>query len=468
MTKGNKMIAFVAKLFVMVLIGTLLQCSEEEALLSEPVDDPATSAAATSADCGCTYTVPSNTHLVDGTALGLKAGNTICLKAGNTYANILFRNIKGSATNPIIIKNCGGTVNLNASGKSYAMKTELSQYFRITGGAGTTYGIKLNAGAQGLMLDKLSTNFEVDHLEIAKPGFAGIMAKTDPSCDNATLRGNFVMRNISLHHNYVHDTGGEGLYVGNTFYIAGMSTSCGVRLPHIIEGVKIYNNIIKNSGWEAIQVGSSPKGLEVFNNTIENYGVKNVKYQNNGVQFGEGAPGKFYGNFIKGGKGIALFILSNADHFAYNNVIVNPGQDGIFCDERTAIGPGFKFINNTIINPGTNGIRLYSELVPTNIVQNNIIVNPGSYSTYKYPRTGNDAYVYLLGKTVKVQMTINHLTRDISAVKFTNAANADFSLTSSSPVINKGFNIASYNISLDFRQQPRLKGTTYDIGACEY
>jgi hypothetical protein len=106
--------------------------------------------------------------------------------------------------------------------------------------------------------------------------------------------------------------------------------------------------------------------------------------------------------------------------------------------------------------------------VPTNIVQNNIIVNPGSYSTYTYPRTGNDAYVYLLGKTVKVQMTINHLTRDISTVKFTNTANADFSLTSSSPVINKGFNIASYSIAVDFRQQPRLQGATYDIGACEY
>jgi hypothetical protein len=466
MNNRNRTITFLCRLCAIVALSVLLQCSDDE-LLQEPGTDPATSAAE-AASCGCTYTVPEKTHVVDGQALALKPGSVICLKAGTVYANLLFRNIRGTATNPVIIRNCGGTVTLNAAGKPYAMKTELSQHFRITGGSGTTYGIKLTAGSQGLMLDKLSTDVEVDHLEIAGSGFAGIMAKTDPTCDNATIRGNFVMRNILLHDNYVHDSGGEGFYVGNSFYLSGMNTACGVRLPHVIEGVKIYNNVIKNSGWEAIQVGSAPKGAEVFNNKIENYGVKNVKYQNHGVQFGEGAPGKFYNNYIKGGKGIALFILSNGENFVYNNVIVNPGQDGIFCDERTATGTGFRFINNTIINPGTNGIRIYADLVPANVVRNNIIVNPGSYSTHIYPRTGNDAYVYLLSKTVKVTMSNNHFTRDINSVKFTNASAADFSVLRGSPVIDKGSDIASYNIAVDYRQQARLKGAAYDIGAYEY
>lgn len=459
------------KLFIFAIAGTVFQCSDEEVVPDSATaqeEDVTTSAAATT-DCGCTYTVPAGTWLVDAKVLGLKPGNVICLKAGTAYANLLFRNLTGTASAPIVIKNCGGTVTLNATGKHYAMKTETSKYFRITGGNGTAYGIKLSYGAQGLMLDKLSTNFEVDHLEISNPGFAGIMAKTDPVCgDNSALRGNFVMRDISLHDNYVHDTGGEGFYVGNSFYTAGMNTSCGIKLPHTIEGIRIYNNVVKNSGWEAIQVGSAPKGAEVFNNRIENYGVKNVKYQKNGVQFGEGAPGKFYGNFIKGGKGIGLFLLGNAENLVHDNVIVNTGEDGIFCDERDAVGTGFKFINNTIINPGTNGIRIYSEKVPMNNVVNNIIVNPGSYSTYAYPRTGNDAYVYLLGKNVKVQMANNHFTRDISSVKFKNTEGFDYSLTSVSPVLNKGFDITLYTIPLDFNKQARLKGVSYDIGACEY
>jgi hypothetical protein len=466
MVKGR--ITLLSKLFAIASCVALTQCADEDVLTETTAEkDPVTSAASTT-DCGCTYTVPPNKNLIDGQALGIKPGAVICLNAGTVYANIVFRNIKGTALAPITIKNCGGTAVLNGTGKGYTMKTEYSQYFRITGGTGTSYGIKLVAGQQGLQMGGLSTNFEVDHLEIANSGFAGIMAKTDPTCDNATIRGNFVMRDIKLHDNYVHDTGGEGFYVGNSFYTNGMSTACGVRLPHTIEGLKIYNNRVKNSGWESIQVGCTPKGAEVYNNRIENYGVKNVKYQNNGVQFGEGAPGKFYGNTIKGGVGIGLMIIGNAENFVHDNVFINTGQDAIFCDERTAIGAGFKFINNTIINPGTNGIRIYAETVPMNVVLNNIIINPGSYSKYVYPRTGNDAYVYLLGKTVKIQSANNYYSRDINTVKFLNAGAFDYRLTSTSPALNKGYNIAAYNILVDIQLLPRLKGTAYDIGAYEY
>jgi len=308
----------------------------------------------------------------------------------------------------------------------------------------------------------------VDHVEILNSGFAGIMAKTDPNCDDATVRGNFVMRQVILHHNYVHDTGGEGFYVGHNNYLTGLSTPCGLRLPPLLEGVKIYNNIIRNSGWESIQVASTPKGAEVFNNRIENYGVKNVKYQNNGVQFGEGGNARFYGNLIKGGRGNGLMILGNAENITYNNVIVNTGGHAIFCDDRTATGAGFKFINNTIINSGLDGIRIYADNVPMNLVYNNIIVNPKSYASYSYPRTGNDAYVYLLGKSVKVQKLNNYFTRNINALKFMNPSAFNYALNTGSPAINKGTNIATFNIPLDYAQKPRLKGSAYDIGAFEF
>jgi hypothetical protein len=459
--------ALLVKLCALLVTGFLVGCADDEVLEEQiQLEEDMTTRAA--ADCGCTYTVPSKTYAVDGAVLGLKPGAVICLNTANTYYNIVFRNLKGSATAPITIKNCGGTAVLNATGKSFGLKTENSQYIRISGGTGTTYGIKVSGGHQSVTLEKLTSNVEVDHLEVSSSGFAGIMAKTDPTCDNATIRGNFVMRNVLIHDNYIHDTGGEGMYIGHTFYLKGVSTSCGVRLPHILENVKIYNNVIKNSGWESIQIGSTPGGAEVYNNKIENFGVKNVAYQKNGVQFGEGAPGKFYNNLIKGGKGIGLFILSNGQNTVYNNIIINTGEDGIFCDDRTATGPGFKFINNTIINPGTNGIRIYSDLVTMNNVYNNIIVNPGKYTSYSYPRTGNDAYVYLLSKTMRVSMANNHFTRDIATLKFANASAYNYALTSASPVINKGYNIATYSIPVDYAQTARLKGTTYDIGAYEF
>lgn len=457
-----------------ILLSVAFQCSEDEVLLTSTDNlssaaTTTTSGTITGGDCGCTYTVPATAYRIDALALGLKPGSVICLKAGVAYKNLVFKNVRGTAAAPITIRNCGGTAIVNGGTGWFGIRTEYSSFFRITGGAADgSYGIRIIGGRQSLHLDLLTTNVEADHIEIANSGFAGVMAKTDPTCDNATVRGNFVMRNVFLHHNYVHDTGGEAFYVGHNNYSTGISTPCGTRLPPILEGVKIYNNIIKNSGWESIQVASTPKGAEVYNNRIENYGVKNVQWQNHGVQFGEGGVGKFYGNLIKGGKGNGLMILQNGENFVHDNVIVNTGGHGIFCDDRAATGIGFKFINNTIVNSGLDGIRLYSDNVPMNLVYNNLIVNPKSYSSYSYPRTGNDAYVYLLGKSVKVTLLNNYFTRDINAPKFVSHSTFNFALTSASPVINKGTNISVYNITVDYAQRPRLRGVAYDIGAYEY
>jgi len=37
-----------------------------------------------------------------------------------------------------------------------------------------------------------------------------------------------------------------------------------VVLPHIIEGVSIYNNIVENTGWDGIQVSSAPVNCNVL------------------------------------------------------------------------------------------------------------------------------------------------------------------------------------------------------------
>jgi hypothetical protein len=473
MTFNLKVIPTLSRAFSFVVLGLLFQCSEEELLLTSTDTVSGTTvtgtASSTTSDCGCTYTVPATAYRIDAQALGLKPGAVICLKAGTAYKNLVFKNVRGTATAPIIIKNCGGIATINGGTGWFGIRTEYSSFFKITGGnVNGSYGIKITGGRQSLHLDLLTTNVEVDHVEIGNSGFAGIMAKTDPSCDDATIRGNFVMKNVFLHHNYIHDTGGEAFYVGHNYYLKGISTACGTRLPGLLEGVKIYNNIVKNSGWEAIQVASTPKGAEVYNNRIENYGVKNTLYQNHGVQFGEGGAATFYNNYIKGGKGNGVHIIGVGTNFSYNNVIINTGGHGIFSDDRLDLGTGNKFINNTIINSGGDGIRLYADNVPMNLVYNNVIVNPKSYATYTYPRTGNDAYLYLLGKSVKVTKLNNYFTRDVNAVKFVSPSTFDYALKYGSPAINKGTNIAIYNILLDHALNPRLKGTSYDIGAFEY
>lgn len=458
------------------ILFTLSQCSEEQivpvqkkTITATTPEITADSTSALPADCkACTYVVPAGTKVVDGLTLGLKPGSIIGLSSAIAYGSIEFHNIVGTPQQPIIIKNCGGTVHLVADDKWQAIKTENSKYFRITGGnTPGEYGIQVQGGEMGLKLDGLSTNFEVDHVEVSHVGFAGVMAKTDPTCDDATIRGNFTMYDVKLHDNYVHDTGGEGFYVGNSFW-DGMERSCGLRLPHEIKGLKLFNNVVENTGWEAIQVGCAIEGTEIHNNVVRNYGTANREYQNNGIQIGSGTGGLVYNNLIKKGNGNGMIVMGTGDNVIYNNIIVDAGANGVFCDERYTPGEGFKFVNNTILNPKNDGIRLYADQVPMNTIVNNIIANPGTYTAYTDKRTSADAFVYLENSDVKVKMSNNLFTSSVEELRFVDTAKDNYRLMPNSPAINYGNDISRFKISEDYYKATRKKGFAYDVGASEY
>ncbi|MEO5602842.1 MAG: right-handed parallel beta-helix repeat-containing protein [Cyclobacteriaceae bacterium] len=461
------------RVILILVFLVVLSCSEEQWLLETTTVNAGntlnTSMVGSTeiVDCSaCTYVVSAGQSYINGLTLGLLPGSVIGLDANVSYGGLLFANIVGTHENPIIIRNCGGTARVNGTGKFFAMRAINSKHFRITGGnVPRSYGINISGATMGLALDNLSTNFELDHIEIQNSGFAGIMAKTDPSCDDATIRGNFIMKKVDIHNNYIHDTGGEGIYAGNSFYM-GMNTNCGVRLPHEIHYIRIYDNIIKNTGWEAIQLGCATKGASIHANTIENYGLANKLYQNNGIQIGAGTGGVCHNNLIKSGTGNGLIVMGLGDNIIYNNVIDNAGEFGIFCDERgDNPGSGFKFLNNTILNPKLDGIRIYAELVAMNVIVNNIIINPGSYLSYTDPRTPEDAFVYKLSGDVKIDMANNYFATNNDSLKMNSNYKVD---VISSPIIDKGADISAYySFKTDFYYKPRLRGAAFDIGAVE-
>lgn len=403
------------------------------------------------------HTVTADQHIIDGTALGVKPGDVIGIESGTRTRVLLFKNIKGDANNPVTIVNKGGKVVLKSSG-TYGMKFENSQYYRLTGTGDdkNEYGIEVDGGHISITMDKLSTNFEVDHIEIHNSGFAGLMAKTDPSCDEATWNGNFTMRNLDIHHNYVHHTKGEGFYIGNSFYAGGRNLSCGTIQPHAVEDVKLHHNITRYTGCEGIQVGCVIKGAEVYDNDVAYFGQDPfAAAQNNGIQIGEGTGGKLYNNIVANGPGNGLIILGLGDNLIYNNVVINPGTNGVFCDERYTTGPGFTFINNTFINPAQDGFKLYSELVSYNKLYNNIVVSPGG----KYINTKSG---------VKLDDKNNLFVATEGEVKFKSPSNNDYSLTSSSPAIDKGMDASSFGITYDYLRASRPAGNGFDIGAYEF
>lgn len=442
----------------------IVRCTNDEFLI-EPVNEsysgePNTSTASTVGltDClSCTFVIPPGMYVVDGAVLGLKPGSVIGINANVTYMGLRFRNIVGTAENPIIIKNCGGTVRIDGTGKHDALRTEYSKHFRLTGGdVDGSYGIVVSGARMGVNLGGLSTDFEVDHVKIINSGFAGIMAKTDPDCDPSTWRENFLMENVKLHHNFISDTGGEGIYAGNSFF-SGTNTSCGVKLPHEIHNIEIHSNILKNTGWDAIQLGCATKGASIHRNTVENYGVANEPSQNSGIQISSGTGGLCYNNLIRKGTGTGLGVFGIGGNLIYNNIIDQAGRFGIFCDERTAPEQGFNFLNNTILNPVSDGIRIYAELVPMNAIINNIIANPGS-------RT----FVYKLNNDVKITMNNNYFTTSTDSLQISNLQAMDYTLGVTSPVIDKGADVSTYcAIEKDFYNHLRVSGAASDIGAVE-
>lgn len=424
--------------------------------------------------CGCKFTIApgAGVSYFNGVASGVQPGDVICLQAGSR-GGVQFTDVRGTAANPVIIKNCGGQALIGGPTINNAILFINSQFVRITGtgDAATQYGIKIvstASGTQGLAAVALSSDFEIDHMEIQNAGYNGMMLKSDPStnCANTTaVRPNFTMRNMKVHHNYVHDTGGEGIYLGVSFY-TGTTLYCGsTQYNHEVRGVRIYENRFENNGREAIQVGSGVADVEVYNNQVYNYGQGNLSAQNGGIQFGLGTVGRMYNNFIKGGKGPAIAIQGIGNDYIYNNIIVNPGEQGITVNTRPTplstdiVNQGFiggvYVINNTFVNVGSKGvIEEFINNAPGNRMFNNLIVGSASPwdKTYTYTdwQKGNNVFIPL-----------------IADAKFANAPADDYRLLAGSPAINAGRDVSSFGVIIDYDGAGRPAGGSWDAGAFE-
>jgi hypothetical protein len=402
------------------------------------------------------YTVKASENTLDGSKLNIAPGSYVAFEAGQR-GPLYIKNFVGEEGNPITFINSKNGQTIFKGSGPWAIKVGYSKHIKIsgTGTKNAEYGIMVDGGHNGLVLPELTTNYEINNVEVKNCGFAGIMGKTDPNCDKSTWRDNFIMKGVSLHHNYIHDVDGEGFYIGNSFY-NGKSESCGTVYPHEIHGLRVFKNIVKNVGCEGIQVGCASRDCEVYDNYIENPGKSPfANFQNNGLQIGAGTSGKCYNNIIKNAPGNGMIVNGVGGNLVYNNFILNSGQLGIFCDERTTPTGGYSFINNTIVNTGSDGIKLYSEEVPFNNIINNIIINP---KTGKFLNTNNG---------VKVTNNNNYFSADIASVKFENAGSGNYKLGTGSPAIDKGANVSSFGITKDLLGNTRVLGSAADIGAYE-
>jgi hypothetical protein len=274
------------------------------------------------------------------------------------------------------------------------------------------------------------------------------------------------MRNISIHDNYIHHTANEGMYLGHSFY-GGYIINCNGKdtlvYPHLIRGLRVYNNKIEYSGWDGIQVSSADSACFVNNNLVYNDSQAEVSDQMSGLLLGGGSSCNCYSNFIKDGKGDGIDEMGLGGNYIYNNLIVNAGQSftgpgqkhGIFVGTQTPLaGKGFHMIFNTIINARAYGIDFLNTLGINNEAVSNIIVSPNG--TYIKTAAGAN-----LSQSSNLQVT------DKADVKFIDPSAGNYDLQTSSPAVNNGKSIQEFPVSTDFLGRDRPFARLFDIGAFE-
>lgn len=429
----------------------------------------------------CTYAttiiVAQATTVIDDYNSIINPGDTLLLEGG-LKSYLYLKNLHGSELNPIVIINNNDPMEINTT-HYYGIKFDLCSHIKLSGNgnAEIPYGIlisKVENGA-GITVDNLSTNIEIEYVEISNTKIAGIYVKTEPRCDLSSNRENFTLYNFVMHDCYLHDIADEGMYIGSSKYTGQTNNDCGTLLPHVIEGVRIYNNIVENTGWDGIQVSSATKDCYIYNNVVRNDSYAEMQFQMSGIIIGGGSNCDCYNNKIFDGKGDGIEILGLGNHKIFNNLIVRAGasykpldgpsnlpKHGIWIGDVATDANAQMFIyNNTIISPKSFGIKIANSSISSYKIFNNLIVNPGFYSILQ-----DNSFVNM-PNGINFE-TSNYLyTNNISEVLFVGSSTDDFDLQATSPAVNTGLDLLSLGLSFDIENRTRPFAGFFDIGAYE-
>jgi hypothetical protein len=163
------------------------------------------------------------------------------------------------------------------------------------------------------------------------------------------------------------------------------------------------------------------------------------------------SKGLVLGNRVLRARSNGLIILGPGHNQIVGNLIIEPGANGMFVDDRfataesiatggLAAGTGFTICNNTIIHPGQDpdaathnrsGIRLYGADLPANQALNNVVVG-GSGANYD---------VSLLNKSVPIDERGTSWSADGSELGF--RSDGSWAPDHGSPLIDSGVPVSA-------------------------
>jgi len=398
----------------------------------------------------------------------VQPGDVVCVEAGQRPF-LTIDDFVGSEAAPIEIINCGGQVVIANSDRGYGIRIEGSSFFHLsgTGDPQFEYGFDVSASrigpdyaGSGVPVGGLSTDFEIDHVEVHHTGFAGFVLKTESRCDGTANLGSFVQRNTHVHHTYVHDTGGEAFYVGSTGY-GGRDFQCDgntvTLYPHEHHGVSLHDNRIENTGWDGLQVGVTPIDCEVYRNVIVGVGRDAPDpVQTRGIQIGGASACTVADNILVDGPTIGIFVHGAADTIVRNNLVVDFAEDGIYFNDQqndAIAGSSYIALHNTVVRAGDTGISMFGSLTAGNAIINNLLV-------------ASQGGALGVGGDVDAQQQGNLELAAVVDAGFEDAAGMSFLLQADSVARDAGLVVAGFEVAADRDGVPR--DGQPDVGAYEY
>ena len=204
-----------------------------------------------------------------------------------------------------------GFCDIHSKALPYGISFRNCSYIKLSGNGSSkhAYGVRIaevSVPGAGLGISSRTDHIEICNIEISNINGPGILCKTEPDC--STSADNYTQYYTSIHHNYIHHTGTEGMYIGSSAF-EGVQVRCDsvryLSMPPTLCYLSIYDNLVEYTGWDGIQVCYSTH-VKCYRNTIRYDSQKDEKWQNTGLIIGGGTSGEFFDNIIEHGKGYGI------------------------------------------------------------------------------------------------------------------------------------------------------------------
>lgn len=418
-------------------------------------------------DCDYIFT-PSDLRYELSPQKGIVAGKRICLTGGVYNKALLLKNLVATEENPTLLTNCNGQVIFE--NVKEPLQAQLSVNFKILGNGDSNvlYGFKINNSTNaGVKVRNLSRDFELAWIEFVNSQGVAVKAKSETHGTDLVTNLPFVQTGTHIHHMRSEFTlQHEAFYIGNT--------GCEPNQPPPdapLVDVRVHDNILIDSGADALQVGCASGDVRVNNNYIRTAGYRpfnNDTRQRHGIQIGKNSTGKVFSNWVE--DIVIDCIHAEGGHpdgiSMYNNILVNC-ERAVYFNARLDYAQQVLFAHNTLINMRSDAFRAAKghRTSPTPfIIYDNLIIGEADTTA-----------LYFDQATTSVALSeLNHLEAwgqvflpGVGDALFVDAAQQDYRLLSTSLALDSDDeNNPGHQILIDLRGL--LRDAEPDAGALEF